>query len=83
MLLMSVYDQISPVGSPPPPRVIDAVLKSTRGAFPSVKRLTVPLRRGVFARLMNQRCSERPNRCCFPSVSREVPTPSCTGHLAP
>lgn len=33
MLLMSVYDQISPVGSPPP-CVIDAVLKSARGAFP-------------------------------------------------
>lgn len=33
MLLMSVYDQISPVGSPLP-RVIDAVLKSSRSAFP-------------------------------------------------
>lgn len=33
MLLMSVYDQISPIGSPLS-CVIDVVLKSARGAFP-------------------------------------------------
>lgn len=32
---------------------------------------------------MNQRSIEQPNRCCFPPVSREMPTLSCMGHLAP
>lgn len=32
---------------------------------------------------MNQRCIQQPNRCCSPPVSREIPTVSCTGHLAP
>lgn len=39
--------------------------------------------RGVFVRLMNQRCVQQPNRCCSPPVSREMPMVSCTGHLAP
>lgn len=62
-------------------RLIDIVWNSPLGAF--VKQLTVTLRRGVFVRLMNQRCIQQPNRCCSPPVSREMPTVSCTGHLAP
>lgn len=49
----------------------------------SLKQPTATLRQGVFARLMNQRCVQQPNRCCFPPVSREMPTVSCMGHLAP
>lgn len=62
-------------------RLIDIVLNSPFSAF--LKQLTVTLRRGVFVRLMNQRCIQQPNRCCSPPVSREMPTVSCTGHLAP
>lgn len=69
------------ISSPRSCHMIDFALKSPLGAFQ--KRLTVTLRRGVFVRLMNQRCFQQPNRCCSPPVSREMPTVSCTGHLAP
>ena len=58
-------------------------LYETHPSVHFLKQLTATLRRGVFVRLMNQRCIQQPNRCCSPPVSREMPTVSCTGHLAP
>lgn len=58
-------------------------LYATHPSVHFLKQLTATLRRGVFVRLMNQRCIQQPNRCCSPPVSREMPTVSCTGHLAP
>lgn len=77
---MIIYDQISHY-CPCVRHLIDIVFNSPLSTF--LKELTATLRRGVFVRLMNQRCIQQPNRCCSPPVSREMPTVSCTGHLAP
>lgn len=58
-------------------------LYKSRPVSAFLKRLTVTLRWGMFVRVMNQHCSQQPNRCCSPPVSREIPMVSCTGHLAP
>lgn len=54
--------------------LIDIVLNSPLSTF--LKELTVTLKRGVFVRLMNQRCIQQPNRCYSPPVSREMQCPA-------